>query len=97
MKYADYLTSPEWRAKADAVLAREDGNCQRCGDPAREVHHRTYERLFNELLDDLEALCVRCHRLVHGRLSMTDASRQERKQQQYGERRVRDLYAPKGR
>lgn len=38
--YDAYLRSEEWRAKADAVLEREHGRCQRCGDPAREVHHR---------------------------------------------------------
>ncbi len=97
MDYAEYLQSPEWRAKADAAMRRARGFCERCGRPAQEVHHKTYERLFCERDDDLEALCAPCHRMEHRRLSLKDVQRQERRQQQYGERRVRDLYAPKGR
>ncbi|MHC2583664.1 HNH endonuclease family protein [Bradyrhizobium diazoefficiens] len=97
MDYAEYLQSPEWRARADAAIRRSRGFCERCGRPAQEVHHKTYERLFCELDDDLEALCAACHRLEHGRLSLTEASRQERRQQEHNERRVRDFYAPKRR
>lgn len=97
MDYAEYLQSPEWWAKADAAIRRARGACERCGRPAQEVHHKTYERLFCELDDDLEALCVRCHRLEHRRLSLTEASRQERRQREHCDRRLRDFYAPKGR
>ncbi|MBR0879138.1 5-methylcytosine-specific restriction endonuclease McrA [Bradyrhizobium barranii subsp. barranii] len=92
--YDAYLRSEEWRAKADAVLEREHGRCQRCGDPAREVHHRTYERIFCERLEDLQALCADCHKLEHRRLLAADADRQMRKQQAHRERLVRELYAP---
>jgi 5-methylcytosine-specific restriction endonuclease McrA len=94
MDYTEYLQSAQWRAIADAVLKLANGRCQRCGDPAREVHHKAYERLFSELLEDLEALCIHCHKLDHGRLSPGEAYRQERKQQEHGERTVRDFYAP---
>jgi hypothetical protein len=30
------------------------------------VHHLTYERLYAELLEDLEAVCAPCHRQAHG-------------------------------
>lgn len=94
MDYAEYLRSPEWRAKADAVMERDHGRCQRCGDPSVDVHHKTYDRIFCEWLGDLEALCSRCHRLVHGHLSFDEARRQERKQRGHADRRLRDLYAP---
>jgi 5-methylcytosine-specific restriction endonuclease McrA len=97
MEYDEYLRSPEWREKADAVMERERSLCQRCGDPAREVHHKTYERIFCEPLTDLEALCVRCHELAHGLLPPDQARRQERRQTEHCDRAVRDLYAPKRR
>jgi 5-methylcytosine-specific restriction endonuclease McrA len=97
MDYAEYLQSAEWRARADAVFEREHGRCQRCGGPASEVHHKTYERIFCEPLSDLEAMCKRCHLLIHGRLVGSDAERQERKQDRHQDRHLRDLYAPRRR
>lgn len=31
-----------------------------------QVHHRTYERIGNEGLDDLIVVCPRCHMKIHG-------------------------------
>jgi hypothetical protein len=60
-KYEAYLASPEWEAKRQLVIARDGGRCVDCDDPGTEVHHRTYRRLFHELLEDLELLCHGCH------------------------------------
>ena len=38
-----------------------------CGEPSTHVHHKTYKRLFRERLEDLDALCARCHLYLHGR------------------------------
>ena len=38
-----------------------------------EVHHLTYERIFNEVLSDVRVLCQRCHRLEHLKI---DAARE---------------------
>lgn len=92
--YDAYLRSEQWRTKADAVIERDDGRCQRYGDSAREVHHRTYERIFHERLEDLEAVCADRHKLEHGLLSAADTDRQTRKQQAHRERLVREFYAP---
>jgi hypothetical protein len=62
--YMAYLKSPEWATKRMAALARAGGNCERCAAPAREVHHRTYERVGAERPEDLQALCAPCHRTV---------------------------------
>lgn len=44
------------------MLAREHHRCKRCKQARYlEVHHLTYKRLGFERMDDLEALCVRCH------------------------------------
>jgi hypothetical protein len=68
--YVAYLKSPAWAAKRQEALQRAGGKCQRCGPggaPAAEVHHLTYERLYAELPEDLEAVCAPCHRQAHGR------------------------------
>ena len=40
--------------------------CERCASaPAREFHHRTYERQGHEKPDDIEHLCSECHRSIH--------------------------------
>lgn len=64
--YSDYLRSSEWKKKRKAAVKQAHGICQRCGrtEYSRriEVHHRTYERLGRELPEDLEVICVECHR-----------------------------------
>lgn len=48
-KYNAYLISPEWLAKLERVLWRDNYFCQSClEERARQVHHKTYERIFNE-------------------------------------------------
>ena len=66
--YRAYLRSPEWQELRKAALKRAGGRCQVCNNPERlEVHHRTYERIFEETLDDLTVLCRRCHETHHVR------------------------------
>jgi hypothetical protein len=70
-----YLKSYSWRRKRNQVLDRADDLCEkiddkgnRCGNVATEVHHLTYERVGNELLSDLIALCRECHSKSHGKI-----------------------------
>ena len=64
--YQAYLLTPAWRAKRDAVLKRDGYVCQGCGT-ARAVlaHHLHYQRIFDELLFDLVALCHASHQKCH--------------------------------
>jgi hypothetical protein len=62
-----YLKSDAWRQKRWRVLARANWFCEKCGNDADEVHHLTYERVGNELLSDLIALCRECHSKMHGK------------------------------
>lgn len=65
-KYQKYLMSQAWRDKRKLVLERDDNLCQSCKiKPAEEVHHLTYNNLFNEPLEDLQSLCKSCHKAVH--------------------------------
>jgi hypothetical protein len=61
--YRAHLKSITWRKIRKAKLDSVHGQCERCGSwhGRREVHHKTYERLGNERLEDLLVLCPDCH------------------------------------
>lgn len=64
-EYKEYLHSDDWKKKRREVLRRARHRCGRCGRQATQVHHRTYERIFEERLTDLEAICADCHQKIH--------------------------------
>ncbi|MHB8641403.1 MAG: hypothetical protein ACYDA3_00730 [Gaiellaceae bacterium] len=64
--YREYLQSPEWRTRAAAAKARFGNRCALCNsDGPLEAHHRTYERIGEELPEDLIPLCADCHGAYH--------------------------------
>ena len=66
--YLAYLQTPEWASRRDKTLRRDMQVCQACLEAlATEVHHRTYERIFNEPIFDLVSVCSDCHRKIHGK------------------------------
>lgn len=74
--YKDYLRSPEWRRKRKLVLKRDLYICQAClVNSATEVHHITYEHVFNEFLFELVSVCRHCHENI----SSLDASLNHKK------------------
>lgn len=66
-KYREYLRSPEWKAKRERALVLGAHRCCRCLQVGGEldVHHVSYERLFDEIDEDLEVLCRTCHEAEH--------------------------------
>ncbi len=65
-RYHEYLASDEWKALREQKLFEAGGRCQLCNDAGRlNIHHRTYDRIFNELIGDLIVLCERCHKKFH--------------------------------
>ena len=67
-EYEKYLQSESWQNKVREVKRRAGYACLLCMSPHRlEVHHRTYDRMGNELLEDLVVLCATCHQRHHGR------------------------------
>ena len=65
-KYSNYIQSEKWKAIRDEVLQRDQNLCQECkSTPAVEVHHKTYDNLFNEKLEDLISVCKDCHIEIH--------------------------------
>jgi hypothetical protein len=67
--YLQYIrSSPNWQRLRARVLVRARGLCERCRCwPIVAVHHRTYERLGAEWLEDLYGVCQRCHNELHGK------------------------------
>ena len=64
--YWDYMGSPQWFELRTQVLVQSRRICAHCTAPnATQVHHKTYDRLGCERLDDLEALCLPCHETEH--------------------------------
>ena len=70
MDYHDYLQSNEWKRRRKIALKFWNHKCSLCnGGKNLDVHHRTYERLGKENLNDLIVLCRSCHKLFHDRQS----------------------------
>jgi hypothetical protein len=64
--YHAYLQSDAWRALFNQALDRAGHRCQLCNrSNGLQAHHRTYERVGHELLDDLTVLCDDCHIMFH--------------------------------
>lgn len=66
MPYREYLDSPEWAERREAIRDRAGYRCEDCGRMWRlQVHHVTYERRGWEWPSDLKLLCGRCHTSCH--------------------------------
>ncbi len=71
MDYSSYIQSEQWHARRRARLDFARRRCEICNRSENlEVHHRTYERLGNEELEDLLVVCSRCHDTFHHRLAL---------------------------
>jgi 5-methylcytosine-specific restriction endonuclease McrA len=72
-----YLKSSHWTEFRKRALQAQKENlgyncCERCGERIGSahlfnlhVHHLTYERLGNELIEDVEIICRKCHEKEH--------------------------------
>jgi len=67
MPYKEYLRTPHWKCRREEKLHAAGRRCQVCNRSSvpLEVHHRTYERLGEELDGDLTVLCRDCHSTFH--------------------------------
>lgn len=69
--YKQYLKSEHWlnvkrRFRASSFCKNE---CRICGNKKNlHIHHKTYKRVGNERLSDLEELCASCHKSLHKHL-----------------------------
>ena len=69
--YLAYLDSQEWWTIRKQAMRRANFRCERESpsgprhEGPLEVHHRHYDNLGHEALDDVEVLCHGCHRNEH--------------------------------
>lgn len=66
--YHTYLASREWSLLREKVRERSGNRCEHCfREPQQAVHHLTYERIGQEDLRDLMAVCNPCHEFLSGK------------------------------
>lgn len=65
--YNFYMKSPRWESKRLNILKRDNFICkyENCTRKATQVHHLTYDRLGDELPEDLLSICAKCHHQIH--------------------------------
>lgn len=84
-----FYKSKAWKDCKDGYLKTQDYICERCGAPAKIVHHKTYINPTNIndpgitlSWDNLEALCQDCHNREHHK---DDATREDLRFDENGE------------
>ena len=69
-KYKKYLSSKTWANIKIELILHRGPFCQVCRKKKHplklDVHHLTYENIFNENPEDLMLLCKVCHQVEHG-------------------------------
>ena len=72
MEQKQFYNGSAWKKTKRAFMSSKNGICERCGSPARIVHHKTYITPLNIhdpsitlSWDNLEALCQDCHNKEH--------------------------------
>lgn len=69
-----FYNSRAWKQTQAAFMASKNYICERCGSPAKIVHHKEYitpsnihDPKITLSWDNLEALCQICHNKEHGK------------------------------
>lgn len=79
LKLARFYRSDEWHLARAIKIANRNGLCEKCGQPANEVHHKIHLTIQN--VDDpsialnqsnLMLLCTDCHNKEHHRFGRRD-------------------------
>jgi len=74
--YQEYLQSKHWKNKKKEYYNKNKRKCTKCGsEKDLHLHHKTYQRVGNELLKDLTCLCANCHSEEHKRLNANKKSK----------------------
>ena len=64
--YGEYLKTKHWDNIKQLMFKTYLYQCSVCGGVQKlQVHHKTYERIGDEDMNDLVYLCKACHRLMH--------------------------------
>lgn len=68
MSEEDYQAiSPQWKEMREKVLEKAGYVCEICGSAINmHVHHKVYPEVWGEeKMEDLMAVCKRCHAKIH--------------------------------
>jgi len=69
LKYREYIVSKERRRKRKLFFWRVNNICECCNiqfkNSELNLHHHTYNRLWNEKDSDLAVVCLTCHKDIH--------------------------------
>lgn len=68
IEHREYLMTPKWQSKREAVIKRAGHHCEGCGiylGEKGQVHHLNYDNWKDEFLFELIYLCKECHGRVH--------------------------------
>lgn len=64
--YHRYLKSKKWKDFRLKIINERGKKCEKCGNKKYlEIHHLTYDNVFNETRNDVMVLCDLCHRKEH--------------------------------
>ncbi len=62
----EYYLSDKWQNLRSLIFERGKRKCEKClKRNMKHVHHLTYERFGDELLEDLQGVCIQCHEEYH--------------------------------
>ncbi len=65
--WSEYMNSRKWEDLRRKALQRADYKCELCGAPYKAVHHIRYPKKYREdHVDNLIAVCGKCHAILHG-------------------------------
>ena len=65
VEYSEYLKSDKWKEKRKRVLKRDNYICKACErNKATQVHHISYQFIYDEPLFDLVSVCIPCHNKI---------------------------------
>lgn len=71
-QYKQYRDSKVWEDIKTQVKERDRYKCQSCGELndnkfviPLHVHHKSYDRIYCEPIEDLQTLCSSCHQAQH--------------------------------
>ena len=61
-----YMKTEQWKQLKSIRLRIAQNKCECCGSTNKlHLHHVNYERLTQELIEDVAILCEECHNKVH--------------------------------
>ena len=63
-RYHEYISSTQWKNLKRKIFEQRGGRCQQCGvvSASLALHHAHYHSLGCEQPEDVELLCLDCHR-----------------------------------